>query len=281
MKLGFQEINPKDLVPCPIQLRPVRKHTLEYEEVKDSIKVHGVLVTLLVRVKDGQLEVVDGAHRLAIAMDLRLDTVPCMVRKITDHDVHYIQVAANAARVETRVADYAHRLWKIIEFDKSLTLNEVAHALHKNVDWLKRILGLVELCPQANEALKEHQLSVSAAIEIAKLPFGIQNDMLNLAGSIPATEFIELARQKVRAVRSHRLNDDLEEKAQVRNDLKPELRLCRTLAEEWANPSMAASVIIKTGAESPVEIWQAALSYALCVDPDSLEIRRKKRDRDR
>src|SRR5690606_37573841 len=95
------------LVPCPIQLRPVRKETLEFRELKRSIENLGVLNSILVRPVEGRMEVVDGSHRFAACRDLRLERIPAIVKELTDREVHLCQIQANASHVATSPVEYA------------------------------------------------------------------------------------------------------------------------------------------------------------------------------
>lgn len=268
-----QLLKTKDLKPCPIQLRPVRKQTLEYVQLMDSVRAVGVLSSLLVRTTDNGLEVVDGAHRLAIAKDAGIDELPCIIRQFTDEQVRFVQVEANASVVTTEVSDYALRLWKIVELNKTMTINELAHSIHKNVDWTKRMIGLVNLCSQAKKALGAYEISVSLAIELAKLPFTEQLSILDLRQTASKRELTEMARDTARQLRldGNRLRQD--RKSAMRKEVSPMFRPMKQVIREMECPQVAHSVITECGDTDPISVWQSAMRYVLSVDPDSVERR--------
>lgn len=263
---GTIEVATKDLRPCPIQLRPVRRETLDYIKLQDSIREFGILVPPLIR----NLEVVDGAHRLSIANDLKIPSILCIRRQLTDEQVHRIQVQIHASRVQTNPMEYAHRLWRIVELDKTLSLEEVAHSLHQTVDWTRKVLGLVTLCPRAKEALAQGEVSLSAGIELAKVPPEQQEELL----SIGSEDLVEVARERARRHRLNLKHARLDRKRRDRDELGPEFRPYKELCHELDHPTNAASVIMACNATTPVQTWTAALKYALSVDPETLEKRR-------
>lgn len=67
-------------------------------EMADSIKRYGVLVPGMVRPKDGGYEMVSG-HRRKMASDLaQKETMPCLVRDLTDDEAIIIMVDSNLQR---------------------------------------------------------------------------------------------------------------------------------------------------------------------------------------
>ena len=48
------------------------------------------------------------------ARDVGLSMVPCIIREISDKDVLAIQIQANAISLETKPAEYAHQIKKML-----------------------------------------------------------------------------------------------------------------------------------------------------------------------
>ena len=73
----------------------------EMEQMRDSIKENGVLVPALVRPKeDGTYEMISGHRRKRASELAELDTIPCIIRDLTDDEATIIMVDSNMQREE-------------------------------------------------------------------------------------------------------------------------------------------------------------------------------------
>lgn len=258
----------EDLKRTPFQLRPVKKSSLDYYMLKESIEREGLLVPLLVRPVENGFEVVDGSHRFEILQDLGQTSAPCHIRELTDKQVLYVQVQANANVVETQPVDFARRLWRIINIDNAMTVNELAHELHRPVTWVKRMLGLVFLDKSGEDALHKGKISVAHAVEIAKLPVDAQKEVISLAGTLPSGEFLDEIRKEVRKRRigwaDHKKHLKAAEKEQ--NAVKYKFRKFKEVVNELENPILAGLVLDACQAKTVVDGWNAALQWVLTCD---------------
>lgn len=249
---------------------------MEFMQLRDSVRKDGILNSLLVRQADGGYEVVDGNHRYTIAKQSGIEELPCIVRDIPDGQILKVQLQANSSRVETSPMEFAHQLWRIVELEKELTINEVSYEISKNPDWTRRMLRLVNLCPVVREALSSNKLSVSLAVEIAKLPFSEQEEYLSLVGKVSSRELIEMVRQQARKVRKGKQSLRQSMKRSVRENLGPELRPFGQIVLEARTPTAAHSVIEECNAVLPEDVWRACAQYILKIDPSSLRERETK-----
>jgi len=265
----------KELSLCPIQLRPVKQETLEYLELRNSIRQYGILQPILVRTGRANrgYEVILGFHRFTVAKGDRMNLVPCIVKELTDKEILTAQITENKLRVNTSNTDIARRLWRIIELEKSMTLPELASSLNKNVDWVRRMLMLIKLCPEAESLLNENQLSLGLAMELAKLPYKDQLNLLSVTGGVPNGEAIELARQKARHFRQRSKDERVALKQQDTIEIAPIFRTRKEILTEMDCPTMMASVLESSKATTPIQIWRAALSYVTQLDPQTREKR--------
>ena len=62
----------ESLVETTMPLRPVRKVSVEYQELVDSVRDKGILQPLLVRPHGDKYEVVEGSYRRAAAIECGL-----------------------------------------------------------------------------------------------------------------------------------------------------------------------------------------------------------------
>lgn len=252
---------------CPIQFRAVRKNTLEYMTLKESVRKKGILVSLLVRPVDDCYEVVDGNNRFEIVWDLRIPMVPCISFPMTDEEVLENQLITEASKIKASPVEYATRLWRLIHVDETKTIDELAHSLQQHPDWVRKTLNLVRLSNRAKLLMKKGGITSKIAVELAKLPPTIQDMLLDSLGTMSSKEFCNLTISEVRHQREGKKNVRHERS----RDKQYEYRQMKEVIYELENPTVAASVILASGAVTPVEIWQTALSWNLKKDIASCE----------
>lgn len=252
---------------CPLQLRTVSKETLDFYLLRDSIEKEGILNSILVRPVGEYYEVVDGNHRFEAILDLRIPEVACIIRELSDEDVIRLQLIAQCNRIDTSPATYATRLWKIVNIDSTLTVNEIAHSINKSPDWVKRIMGLVNLIQEAKSAVNDEKLSVTVGTHLARLPIGQQKSCLVAIEDMAQTEAIQFIQSEIRSYRGSSKGQKYEGITQ------PKFRSFNEVANEVNEPTQAASVILRCKAKDALEIWLAAIKWVLCIDDASIEAR--------
>lgn len=260
---------------CPIQFRTVCKETLEYVVLRDSIRDRGMLTSMLVRPVDDIYEVVDGNHRFEIALDLRLEVVPCNVKEMSDAEVLELQIEAHGGVPKNRV-DYARALWKIINVDKDRSLQELAYGIHRTIDWVKNTLSLIRLSPSCQKLVDSGRLPLNCAYEFAKLPGQVQDSLLDLLGSMPNCELRNLAQEKARHFNQGKKDARIEKAMVDKVNLRGYIRNMREVERELEEPTVAATIISEMNAETKLEVWCACLMWVLRRDQASLAYLRHK-----
>lgn len=270
----LRNLRTTELRRCPIQLRPVRKETLDYYMLRDSIRDVGILQPLLVRPIDDGYEVVAGNNRFECAVDLKMEEVPCVVRNLSDREVLRIQVVENSNRIQTNPVDYVRRLQKIIHTGE-MSVEELAYAIHRHPDWVRNLLSLNCLTESWKQRLNDREVSIKVASELAKLPIHVQDEFLQLSAELPANEFLEVIRSAVRENRTSVIFDKRRRDAYV----KPILRKWRTIIDEYLNHTNAATVLMRANAETALDGWNACLEFLLCMDEPTVAERVARRER--
>jgi len=261
----------ESLRECRIQLRPVDKRTVEYRELKDSIQAHGLWQPLLIRpASGGMYDVVDGFYRYNCCRELRHETVPCLVRELSDTEVLIAQVQTNAVRLETDPIDFARQLWRIIKEEGEMTVGEMARTIKKSPVWVRKMLKITRLCPEASTAVRRGQMSISVAHEIAKVPPAIQKELLPQAVVIPAGEFLPIIRKRVRHFREALKTGRMEDYYRSFIDPVPHLRKMRVLIAEVGTPATGAELLTRMKAKTPMDGWRLCLDWVLHLDPDAV-----------
>lgn len=155
--------------------------------MRDSIKENGVLVPALVRQKsDGRYEMVSGHRRKYASQLANKETLPCIVRNLTDDEAVIIMVDSNLQREEILPSEkgfaYKMKLEALSHQGKrnDLTSDQVGPKLIRSNELLsndvgesisniKRYIRLTELIPELLELVDEKLIALSPAVELSFL----------------------------------------------------------------------------------------------------------------
>ena len=157
--------------------------------MRDSIKENGVLVPALVRKKpDGRYEMVYGHRRKYASQLANNETLPCIVRDLTDDEAVIIMVDSNLQREEILPSEkafaYKMKLEALTHQGKrtDLTCDQLGDKLNnkKSVQLLaeevgdsksqvQRFIRLTALIPELLDLVDEKQIALSPAVELSFL----------------------------------------------------------------------------------------------------------------
>lgn len=155
--------------------------------MRDSIKENGVLVPALVRQKsDGRYEMVSGHRRKYASQLANKETLPCIVRNLTDDEAVIIMVDSNLQREEILPSEkgfaYKMKLEALSHQGKrnDLTSDQVGPKLIRSNELLsndvgesisniKRYIRLTALIPELLDLVDEKQIALSPAVELSFL----------------------------------------------------------------------------------------------------------------
>ena len=260
-----------NLRECKLQLRPVDKRTVEYRELRDSIKEHGLWQPILVRpVSDEMFEVIDGFYRYNCCKELRLKVIPCLIRKLTNREVMVVQIQANAVRLETDPIDFARQMWRIIRKEE-MTVGEMAHVIKKSAAWVRKMLKITRLCDEVMAAIRRGEVTISVAHEIAKVPAAIQKELLPQAVVTTAKDFLPVIKRRVRQFKDAIKTGRMEDYYRSVIEPMPHLRKMKELRAELKTPAEGVHFLVQVSAETPMDGWRMCLNWVLHLDPDSIE----------
>jgi len=153
-------------------------------ELAESIRASGVHQPVLVRplpahrVADTAymdprptFELVSGERRLRASIMAEMDSVPAMVRALTDDQVLDIQLVENLQRDDLQPLEEAEGYSHLMaHHDPALTADDVAQRIGKSRSYVYARLKLLDLCPEAREALRQSHINAAVALLIARIP---------------------------------------------------------------------------------------------------------------
>lgn len=156
-------------------------------ETIESVRAHGVLVPALVREKPtGGYEMISG-HRRKMASELAgKETMPCIVRNLSDDQAVIVMVDSNLQREEILPSEKAFAYKMKLEamnrqgkrtdltstplVSKFRTNEILAQEAGESRETIRRYIRLTELIPEILEMVDDKKISMRPAVELSYLP---------------------------------------------------------------------------------------------------------------
>lgn len=157
--------------------------------MRDSIKENGVLVPALVRQKpDGRYEMVSGHRRKYASQLANNETLPCIVRDLTDDEAVIIMVDSNLQREEILPSEKAFAYKMKLEalthqgkrtdltsaqlgekLESKYSVQLLAEEVGDSRSQIQRFIRLTALIPELLDLVDEKQIALSPAVELSFL----------------------------------------------------------------------------------------------------------------
>lgn len=192
---GINNVPLSRIVPNPYQ---PRKHFNDeaLTDLMNSIKERGILLPLIVsEEKPGEYQLIAGERRYRAAKTLGLDTVPVMIKNVSDSDKLEVALIENIQRQQLNPIDEALAYYKLREEFK-MTQDEIAKKVGKKRPTIANILRLLTLPQDMRDAVSAGKISQGHG----KILLGIEDPILQ------AKTFNKLMRQYVSV---HDTNDEV------------------------------------------------------------------------
>lgn len=161
----------------------------EMYNMRDSIIENGVLIPALVRQKpDGRYEMVSGHRRKFASQLANKDTIPCIVRDLSDDEAIIIMVDSNLQREEILPSEKAFAYKMKLEalshqgkridltcdqvgdkLDRKKSVQLLAEEVGDSKSQIQRFIRLTELIPELLDLVDEKQIALSPAVELSFL----------------------------------------------------------------------------------------------------------------
>jgi ParB family transcriptional regulator, chromosome partitioning protein len=138
------------------------------EELTASIREKGILQPILVRPRGKRFEIVAGERRWRAAQRAGLETVPVVIRELTDRETLEIALIENLQREDLGALEEARAYNQLLEL--GTTQDEVAKAVGKARSTVTNSLRLLQLTKDAQLALEDGSISAGHARAILSQP---------------------------------------------------------------------------------------------------------------
>ncbi|HAA6727415.1 ParB/RepB/Spo0J family partition protein [Listeria monocytogenes] len=152
-----QNIAIKEIKPNPYQPRKIFD-AKAINELRDSIKIHGVLQPIILRNTDKGYEIVVGERRYRAAKEAKLKEIPAVVRDLTEEEMMELSVIENLQREDLSPLEEAES-YQFLMKKLGLTQAKLAERVGKSRPYIANFVRLLTLPEEVQVMLRDGSLS--------------------------------------------------------------------------------------------------------------------------
>lgn len=146
-----------EIIPSPYQPRTVFDDE-KIEELCQTIKTHGVIQPIVVRIRNHQYELIAGERRLRAVRKLGLETIPAIIRDFNDSQAASIALIENLQREGLTSIEEALAYQQLIDLH-NLTQESLAQRLGKSQSTIANKIRLLQLTDKVKQALMDRKVT--------------------------------------------------------------------------------------------------------------------------
>lgn len=172
----------------PFENHPFKVRTGEEQtELLESIRANGTLVPIIVRSSSaGKYEIISGHRRVEACKELGIDTIPAIVKDLTNEEAIITMVDVNLQRENLLPSEKAFAYKMKVEAMKRKagrpqknssqvatnidTAAEIGQELGESRDQVYRYIRLTNLIPELLKLVDERRIAFTPAVELSYLP---------------------------------------------------------------------------------------------------------------
>lgn len=203
------------------ELHPFKDHPFkiqnddEMKRLIESIQKFGTLTPALARpLPEGRYELISGHRRLAACQVLEIETMPVIIREMSDDEAVIAMVDANLQREHILPSEkaFAYKMKldaikhqgkaSVQVAEKLLSVEKVADDAGESKDQVRRYIRLTYLITELLEMVDENKIAFNPAVEISYLDKAEQRVLLN------AMELNDCTPSHAQAIRLKKLSQE-------------------------------------------------------------------------
>jgi len=193
---SLQKISIDSISPNPYQARTVWNEQ-ELKELTESIRANGIIQPIIVRPIGTGFQLIAGERRLRAAELASMTSIPALVRRASDEQLHEWALVENIHRVDLNPIERAKAYHEYISAF-SLTQAEAAERLGEGRSLIANYIRLLDLPHEIKQMMANGQLSMGHARAILALPTDeLRRKLANraMAGRLSVREVERLVRK--------------------------------------------------------------------------------------
>jgi ParB/RepB/Spo0J family partition protein len=144
-----------------------RRDPQKFEDLCASVKEKGIIQPIVTRQLGGGFEIVVGEGRYLAAQKAALETVPSMIRELSDLDVIEIQLIENRQREDINCLDEAEAYQRLVK--GGYPIKRISQRVGLSEKYVYDRLKLLDLVPEAKSLVRTDRITPGHAILLARL----------------------------------------------------------------------------------------------------------------
>jgi ParB family transcriptional regulator, chromosome partitioning protein len=162
------------------------------DELCQTIKTHGVIQPIVVRLRNNRYEIIAGERRWRAVTKLGLETIPAIVREFNDSQAASIALIENLQREGLTAIEEAVAYQKLIDLHQ-LTQESLAQRLGKSQSTIANKIRLLGLSNPVKDALMERKITERHArallsLDSSELQEKVLGDIISKELNVKQTE---------------------------------------------------------------------------------------------
>ncbi|MFN5351968.1 MAG: ParB/RepB/Spo0J family partition protein [Alphaproteobacteria bacterium] len=167
----------ESILPNPYQPRKIFKEE-ELAELAQSIREHGIIQPIIVRKRNGHIELVAGERRCRAARLAGLDSIPAIIVDIDDKKALELAIIENVQRQDLSVVEESESYQRLMD-EFHYTQEELSKIIGKSRSQIANLLRLNHLPPVIKTYLNSNLIT-----------FGHAKAILNVANPVKIADLI-------------------------------------------------------------------------------------------
>ena len=206
------------------KLIPFKEHPFkvvedeEMEQLKESIRESGVLVPALARPIEGGYELISGHRRMDACSLLGMESMPVIVRDLTDEEAVIAMVDSNLQREHILPSEkaYAYKMKMDAlkhqgrtsgQLGPKWSITEIAENASDSERQIKRYIRLTNLIPDILKLVDEGRIALTPAVELSYLNSHEQNTLYQIMDCDEITPSLSQAQRLRKLSEDYTLTD--------------------------------------------------------------------------
>lgn len=206
------------------ELKPFKDHPFkvmedeEMERLKESIRESGVLIPALARPAENGYELISGHRRLAACRALGLNTMPVIVRNLTDEEAIITMVDSNLQRehilpsekafaYKMKMEALSHQGKTSRQVGEKWSVSQISEAGNDSERQIHRYIRLTNLIPDILKLVDEGWIALTPAVELSYLNSHEQNALYQIMDCDEVTPSLSQAQRLRKLSEDYTLTD--------------------------------------------------------------------------
>jgi ParB family chromosome partitioning protein len=181
----------EETIPSPYQPRTIFDED-KIDELCQTIRTHGVIQPIIVRIRNGKYEIIAGERRFRAVKKLGLETIPAIIRDFNDAQAASIALIENLQREGLTAIEEAVAYQQLMELHQ-LTQESLAQRLGKSQSTIANKIRLLQLSDPIKQALADRQITERHAramlgLDTEELQIKLLQDVITKELNVKQTE---------------------------------------------------------------------------------------------